>query len=444
VNVCVVGCGYVGLVTALALARNGHSVVGVEGDEDRHKIIAAGTPPFYEPGLQDLLAAELRTGRFEVTRDLGRAADAEVVLLAVQTPPKPSGGIDLTYLERAGTDLVALLAARPAQRVVAVRSTVVPGTVDDLLAPLFTDGMTTVAANPEFLSEGSAVNDGLYPDRIVVGCRQEHGREVMRRLYEPLGAPVILTDPPTAELAKYASNALLATLISFSNEIGRIAESLPGVDVEDVLGIVHSDRRLSPVVEGEVVRPGILSYLKAGSGYGGSCLPKDLSALLAFRRSSGHEHPLLEAVRAVNDSQPGRVVDLAERAVGGLSGRRAAVLGLAFKGGTNDVRSSPALPIIDGLLERGADVVAFDPLVAPPALPSYVDRVAFAKTLEEALDGAAVALITTNAAEFAGLRAEASAGSGPVIVDGRRALDRGATQHAVGRGPALTRAPAAS
>lgn len=443
-NVCVVGCGYVGLVTALALARSGHRVVGVEGDDPRRETIAGGTPPFHEPELPELLAAELESGRFQVTGDLRRAVDAEVVLLAVQTPPEPSGGIDLSYLRAAAADLAAVLAERPARRVVAVRSTVVPGTVDGVLAPLFTDGRTAVASNPEFLSEGSAVQDCLHPDRVVVGCRDDHGSELLRRLYEPLRAPVIVTDPPTAELAKYASNALLAALISFSNEIARIAESLPDVDVEDVLGIVHRDRRLSPVVNGEVVRPGILSYLKAGAGYGGSCLPKDLSALLAFSRESGQEHPLLEAIRAVNDSQPRRVVDLAEAAVGALGGRRAAVLGVAFKGGTDDVRSSPALRVLDELLERGADVVAYDPLVDAAALPAYAERVQFARSVEEALDGAAVAVVTTNAAEFTGLRsaAEEHPGAAPVIVDGRRALDPDASDVAIGRGPALTTAPA--
>jgi nucleotide sugar dehydrogenase len=444
VKVCVVGCGYVGLVTALALARAGHRVVGVEGDDVRRKTIAGGTPPFHEPGLPELLAGELEAGRFEVTGEIARAAEAEVVLLAVQTPPEPSGSIDLSYLRNAAADLVPVLAGRPARRVVAVRSTVVPGTVDGTVAPLFADGNTAVASNPEFLREGSAVEDGLHPDRVVVGCRDDHGRELLRRLYEPLGAPVIFTEPATAELAKYTSNALLAALISFSNEIGRIAESLPDVDVEDVLGIVHRDRRLSPVINGETVRPGILAYLKAGCGYGGSCLPKDLSALLAFGRETGQEHPLLEGIRSVNDSQGRRVVDIAERAVGDLGGRRAAVLGLAFKGGTDDVRSSPALRIIDELLERGADVVAYDPLVDAAALPAYAESVAFARSLEEALEGAAVAVVTTNADEFSGLRsaAEGDPGAGPVIVDGRRALDRAAADAAVGRGPALTRAPA--
>jgi UDPglucose 6-dehydrogenase len=442
VNVCVVGCGYVGLVSALALARSGHRVVGVEGDDRRRETIAGGVPPFHEPGLPELLDSELRSGRFQVTADLAPTVDAEVVLLAVQTPPEASGGIDLSYLRRAAEDVARVLADRPGRRVVAVRSTVVPGTVDTVVAPPF-DATTSVASNPEFLREGSAVEDGLHPDRVVVGCRDEHGRELLRRLYEPMGAPIVFTDPATAELAKYASNALLATLISFSNEIATIAESLPEVDVEDVLGIVHDDRRLSPVVDGRLVRPGILSYLKAGCGYGGSCLPKDLSALLAFSRGSGQHHPLLEAIRAVNDSQPRRVVDLVERAVGQLGGRRVAVLGLAFKGGTDDVRSSPALRILDELLQREAEVVAYDPLVDAAALPGYAGRLEFAASLGEALERAAVAVVTTNAAEFAALRSSERSGATPVIVDARRALEPGVAEVAVGRGPALTRSGAA-
>lgn len=439
-KVAVVGCGYVGLVTGAGLASAGHDVVGIEVDAGRRESVAAARPPFYEPGLEELLRAQLEAGRFRVDGDVSAAAGAEAVLLAVQTPPDETGAIDLSFLREAARLVAEALAERNGGRpVVAVRSTVVPGTTDGVVAPVL-GGTAVAASNPEFLSEGSAVADFLRPDRIVLGCDDERGRELLRRLYEPLGAPLVFTSPATAELAKYASNAFLATLISFSNEIARISEALPGVDVEDVLGILHRDRRLSPEVEGETVRPAILSYLKAGVGYGGSCLPKDLSALLAARAAAGFEHPLLEAVRAVNDTQPSRVVGIAERELGGLDGRSVVVLGLAFKGGTDDLRSSPGLQVVDELLARGARVTVADPLVAPERLGDLAGRgVRIARSLEEALDGAEAVVVTTNAPEWDELGAQvAERADGVVVVDGRRFLRpeslEGARYVAVGRG----------
>lgn len=433
-KVAVVGCGYVGLVTGAGLASLGHDVGGIETDQERRRGIAAGLPPFHEPQLPELLAKQLAGGRFRVSADLGDTADAEVVLLAVQTPANEDGAIDLQYVESAADGLAQVFAARPARRVVAVRSTVVPGTVDERVAPRFPGPDTAVASNPEFLREGSAVEDFLRPDRVVVGCHEPWGARVLEELYRPLGAPVVVTTPATAELAKYASNAFLATLISFSNEIARAAEGIAGVDVEDVLRILHDDRRLSPVVDGSIVRPGILSYLKAGCGYGGSCLPKDLSALLAARRVAGAEHPLLEAVRAVNDGQPARVVDLVEDALGEVRSRKIGVLGLAFKGGTDDVRSSPGLRVVDELLRRGAEVIVYDPLVGEDALRAYDGRVGFARELEALLDEVEAAVVTTNAPEFSALDGDRRA----VIVDGRRFLppDRlRESDRAIGRGP---------
>jgi UDPglucose 6-dehydrogenase len=440
-RVAVVGCGYVGLVSGVGLASAGHDVVGIEADSGRRERIAAGSPPFHEPGLPELLRTELDGGRFRTSSELADAAEADVVLVAVQTPPDPGGSIDLRYLTDAAAALSEAFAAAPERRrVVAVRSTVVPGTLDGVLAPIFGPG-TAVASNPEFLREGSAVQDLLRPDRIVVGCDQEWARELLADLYRPFGAPVMFASPATAELSKYTSNAFLATLVSFSNEIARISESLPGVDVEEVLGILHADRRLSA---GET-RPGILSYLKAGCGFGGSCLPKDLSALIGAAEAQGHELPLLRAVREVNEAQPGRVVGAAREALGGLEGRTVAVLGLAFKAGTDDLRSSPGLTILSELLEQGAAVTVYDPLVAAAALAAYVERglVEVAESLTEALAEADACILTTNAPEVAALGDLLARGEYPqlLVVDGRRVLEAdqmGAGVYlAVGRAAAL-------
>ena len=439
----VVGCGYVGLVSGVGMASFGHYVVGIEVDPDRRRRIAGGEPPFHEPGLREMLATQLGEGRLRMSSELADAADADVVFLAVQTPPGPDGAIDLSFLESAASELVEAFASTPdRKRVVAVRSTVVPGTADNLLRPILGDS-AAVASNPEFLREGSAVQDFLQPDRVVAGCEEQWARERLAEVYRPSGAPVMFTSPATAELAKYTSNAFLATLVSFSNEIAHVCESLPGVDVEDVLGILHADHRLSVVADGVNVRPGILSYLKAGCGYGGSCLPKDLSALIAAGEASGAELPLLRAVREVNDGQPARVVAAAGEALGGLEGRTVAVLGLAFKAGTDDLRSSPGLSIVDECLEGGASVRVYDPLVSEPALRGRLEGpVETAEDLEGALAGADACIITTNAEEIVALGGLVTNGrhSGLVVVDGRRVLDPDAlgdvVHVAVGRAPA--------
>jgi UDPglucose 6-dehydrogenase len=416
----VVGCGYVGLISGLGLASAGHQVVGVEQDAARRRSLETGVPPFYEPGLEELLRAQLGLGRFSVVPRVADAARADVYLLAVQTPLGADGAIDLRFVHDAVTEVAAAVADRSPPPVVAVRSTVVPGTARELASRFGRNAV--VASNPEFLQEGSAVRDFLQPDRIVLGCDDARGREVLRELYAPLGASLVFLTPTAAELTKYASNALLATLISFANELGGVAESLPDVDVEDVLGAVALDRRLTPTIGGELVRPGILSYLKAGCGYGGSCLPKDLAALIASARAQGTHHPLLEAVRELNERQPGRLVDAAERVLGGIDGRTATVLGAAFKGGTDDLRASPGLKILEELLERGAQATLFDPLVAPASLGEWARRGArIVGSLESAVASADVVLVTTDAPEFDRL-AELVRDTGTVVVDGRRRL----------------------
>ena len=267
------------------------------------------------------------------------------------------------------------------------------------------------------------MQDFLGSDRIVVGVHEPWARERLTELYSPLDAPFVATTPATAELAKYASNALLATLISFSNEFASISEAFPDVDVEEVLGAVHLDRRLSPRVEGAVVRPGILAFLKAGCGYGGSCLPKDLSALIASRHANGEEHPLLEAVQTVNDSQASRVVELLERSLGDLAGRSIGVLGLAFKAGTDDVRTSPGLRAVEELLARGATVFAYDPLVRADALEQWREQgLTLVDGLEELMSNVDGCLITTFDPEFTAA-ADVAEGHGTLLLDGRRLLE---------------------
>lgn len=418
-DVAVVGCGYVGLVTGVSLASLGHTVTGIDTDAARLEVIRAGRAPFHEPGLDELLAAALASGAFSVSSELRSATEVDVVLLAVQTPPRPDGSVELAFLEDVVRALATELATAPTRRrVVGIRSTVPPGTNEKVVAPILSRiAELAVVSNPEFLREGTAVDDVLHADRIVVGSGDSWAAETVGRLYDPFGAPLVVTRPATAELAKYASNALLGTLISFSNEIARLCEATPGVDVEDVLGIVHRDRRLA-----SGGRPAsIVSYLRAGCGYGGSCLVKDIAALAHYGASVGERTAILDAVASVNAGQASRLVDLAERALGGLEGRSVAVLGAAFKAGTVDLRHSPGLGVAGELVRRGAAVVVYDPLVSPSVLePHLAAGVTIGTTLDSTVEAVEACFVTTAAPEFESLAARHP---GCLVVDGRRALD---------------------
>jgi UDPglucose 6-dehydrogenase/GDP-mannose 6-dehydrogenase len=426
VNVAVVGCGYVGLVSGVGLAAAGHTVVGIDADSARVSALCSGRAPFHEPGLDDALQSAVATGRFRPTSALADARGADIILLCVQTPPAPDGSVDLQFVEAAAQDVARVVSADTAPQVVAVRSTVPPGTADSVVAPHFSSlTNVSVASNPEFLREGSALDDFVHADRVVVGVRADFAANALQRLYAPLDTPVIVTTPPTAELAKYASNALLATLVSFSNQLARLAEATPDVDVEDALGILHRDRRLAVGTNGSVATAPIVTYLKSGCGFGGSCLPKDLAALIAYGRSRGEQVALLEAVDALNREQPQHLIALLEERVGGLQGRRVAVLGAAFKGGTDDLRESPALRIVDELCQRQAQVVVYDPLVEAGRLGELWPDVEVAPALEDAVAGCEACVVATLDGAWDCLPdVMAEQNGGPVLlVDGRRAID---------------------
>lgn len=371
-KVAVVGTGYVGLVTGTCLAHLGHEVTCVDVREDRVSAITRGEPPFFEPGLAELLTEGRRNGRLRATTVLAEAvAKSDVTMLAVGTPSAAgSGRIDLGAVDAAATAVGASLAGRADRHTVVVKSTVVPGTTDSLVlsalekASGLRAGRFGLAMNPEFLREGSAVADFMKPDRIVIGQWDELSGETVTKLYATFTCPILRVSLRNAELIKYASNAVLASLVSFANEFANICEAMDGADVDVVTEGICLDRRLSPVVDGRRVRPGILAYLRAGSGFGGSCFPKDLNALRARAREIGVETPLLDAVMNVNVARPGRVVALLSSELNGLRGKTVAVLGIAFKPGTDDIRDSPALALAFALRASGASVRVHDPLPA--------------------------------------------------------------------------------
>ncbi|MEM8961822.1 MAG: UDP-glucose/GDP-mannose dehydrogenase family protein [Acidobacteriota bacterium] len=449
-KVAIIGTGNVGLVSGACFAAKGHDVVCVDLDAERVAAINQGQTPFYEPGLEELLRDTIGR-RLHATLDLGGAvATADIVVLAVGTPFNGET-IDLDQIRHASRQVGKALVDNPGYPLVMVKSTVLPGTTDTVVTPILEEqsGQRAavdfgVAMNPEFLREGQAVGDFMMPDRIVMGATDERSWAMQDELYRDFPAPdVVRTDNRTAEMIKYTSNALLANLISFSNEIGNLCATLPGVDIAAVMRGVHLDKRLSPIVEGDEptrLRPGILSYLMAGCGFGGSCLPKDVSSLIAFGDSQGSPMDLLRSVMTINHAQPGRVVELARRQLPSLDGVEVAVLGLSFKPGTSDIRLTPALPVIAELREAGARLRLYDPAALDEIgnVLGEADELAYHAHLEDAIDGAELIVVLTSWPELRRLpELLADRDPAPVVIDGRRMFDREdfARYDGIGLGP---------
>jgi UDPglucose 6-dehydrogenase/GDP-mannose 6-dehydrogenase len=370
-KITIVGTGYVGLVTAVGLADVGHAVTCVDRDWRKIEAIESGRAPFHERGLDDLLVKLRASGRLQASTSLEDSlSGSEVSIIAVGTPSDETG-IDLSLVRQAAREIGSLLPTLGHYHVVVVKSTVVPTTTDTVVRGELeaASGMVAgrdfgLAMNPEFLSEGRAVEDFTRPDRIVIGASTARAGSVLADMYSKFDCPLLQTTPRNAEMVKYAANALQATLISFSNEIAGVCEAIPGLDEETVMRGVRLDKCWrAPDRAGKPQFAGAVSYLRAGIGFGGSCFPKDLRALRAFARDKGIEVPILSSVLEMNQERAGRVVDLLTSHLGRLRGKRIAVLGLAFKPETDDVRESPGVRIAKVLSLRGADVVLHDPLV---------------------------------------------------------------------------------
>jgi UDPglucose 6-dehydrogenase/GDP-mannose 6-dehydrogenase len=441
-RVAVVGTGYVGLVTAVGLAEHGHTVVCIDIDEGKVAALNRGEPPIFEPGLQELLQRNLGP-RLRATTDLRATVQAsELTFVCVGTPSREDGSIDISFVQQAAEQIGAALATATGFHAVVVKSTVVPGTSDQVVVPALERGSGKrtgtdfgVGVNPEFLTEGQAVDDFLYPDRIVVGG-DRRTVAALRELYAGFdGVPVVETNAPTAEMIKYASNAMLATAISFSNEIANLGSAIGGIDVVEVMRGVHLSRYLTTALgDGRSITAPLSAFYEAGCGYGGSCLPKDVAALAARGREVGSPLPLLEAVARVNDQQPAQLVDLLRRQLGTLGGRRVAVLGLAFKPDTDDVRSSPAFPVIQLLLEAGAEVTAHDPVVGPVVLDGLGD-VVYVDDLADAVKQADAVVVVTRWDHYRRVpELVAYLDPPPLVVDGRRMLDKGSVPSYTGIG----------
>lgn len=426
-KVAIIGSGYVGLITGLGLAELGHEVICVDKDQARVDSINRGEPPFFEPGLDDLMAARVGGGLSATSSLVDAVRQCDVSMVTVDTP-FDGHGISLRSIEAVATAIGAALAAIDRYHVVVVKSTVVPGTTDNVVLPILEQGSAKragedfgVGVNPEFLREGQAVQDFLDPDRLVFGGIDDRTIDVLSQLYEGFsGVDMVRTNTRTAEMIKYASNSLLATLISFSNEIANLSAEV-GVNGRDVMRGVHLDKRLTPIGEdGERTWPGIISYLEPGCGFGGSCFPKDVRSLIAFGREHHSEMRILESVMEVNDAQPSKMLELLDAHFEDLAGRKITVLGLAFKPGTDDVRESPALTVARHLSEMDAKVTVYDPVANEKAESVLGDRVAYAASLDDAVDESEAILLVTPWSEFGRLPAMLFGISPqPLVVDGR-------------------------
>jgi UDPglucose 6-dehydrogenase/GDP-mannose 6-dehydrogenase len=426
----VIGTGYVGLVSGVCLASVGHDVQCVDIDADKVAGINAGNCPIHEDGLPELLASVLGT-QFSATTDLAAAVQSsDLTLIAVGTPFGEER-IDLAQIRAAAHSVGEALVGKDGYHVVAVKSTVVPGTTESVVAPIVADASgrklgddVGIGMNPEFLREGVAVQDFLAPDRIVVGGIDDRTRDVMAAVYEPFaGTDLVKTTPSTAEMIKYTANSLLATLISFSNEVGNMSAAV-GVDVVDVLEGVHLDHRFAPILgdaaeAGDRIRPAMLTYLFAGCGFGGSCFPKDVKALAAHAEAAGVDVPVLRGALDVNEDQPDRLVELVVDRVDAPA--RVAVLGAAFKPGTDDIRESPTLRVVPALVDVGYDVVLHDPIALDNATQHFGDHIGYELDLATAVKGADAVVLVTSWPDYAGLAKHVD--DETVVADGRRFLD---------------------
>ncbi|HET9333258.1 MAG TPA: UDP-glucose/GDP-mannose dehydrogenase family protein [Gemmatimonadota bacterium] len=431
-HVAVFGAGYVGLVTGTCFAEMGNDVTICDVDEARVAMLRQGRIPIYEPGLEEILGRNLENDRVRFTTDARQAiAASEVIFIAVGTPADEDGSADLTHVLD-----VARMIGRHADgpRIVVNKSTVPVGTAAKVQAALaeVSPHAFSVVSNPEFLKEGSALEDFMKPDRVVVGASDERARETMRRLYAPFvrtGNPIYFMDVASAEMTKYAANAMLATRITFMNEIANLCERV-GANVDEVRIGIGSDRRIGP------------AFLFPGVGFGGSCFPKDVQALERLADEVGYEFPIVRAVHSVNEAQKRLLAVKIRRRFGDdLSGRRIAVWGIAFKPRTDDIREAPALVLIEDLLEAGAEVVAYDPEAMDNARRVLGDRVTFADSAHDALEGADALVVVTewNEFRFPDFERISKALKEPVVFDGRnvydpRAMaDMGFDYHSIGR-----------
>ncbi|MBI4894377.1 MAG: UDP-glucose/GDP-mannose dehydrogenase family protein [Candidatus Aenigmarchaeota archaeon] len=414
-KIVVIGAGYVG-ITLSCLTEFGHEVTMLGRDKEKAARIARGVSPIYEPGLEEVLRAGIKKGLLKSTTDYSVVKDADVIFICVGTPSRDDGSIDLSQVETCSKSIGEQMRESGGYKVVVVKSTCLPGTTTDVVIPTVEKASGKKAGedfgacmNPEFLREGSGVYDFMNPDKIVIGGIDSASQKVLSDLYSGFDQkfPRIFTDTNTAEMIKYGNNAMLATRISFMNELANICEHYHA-DVKEVSRAMGIDSRIGP------------KFLNAGAGFGGSCFPKDVKALISAAKKAGVKPSLLEEVMKINDSQPERMVDLAEKTIGDLTDKKVSILGLAFKSDTDDMRDSRSTVVIQSLLRKHAKVRAYDPKAMENARGMFDNMVTFCASKEECVKDADLVMVMTEWDEFKNM--ELSSINAPII-DGRRIID---------------------
>jgi len=415
VKVSVAGTGYVGLITGVGIASLGHDVTCVDVIPEKVEQINKGIAPIFEENLEKTLKNVLAKGKFKATLDMKQAVlDSDITFICVGTPSNKDGSMDVTYVNEVSQTIGEALKEKKGYHSVVVKSTVLPGTTEDVVAKTLekASGKTAgkdfgVAMSPEFLREGKALEDFNNPDRIVIGTLDDKTADAVKALSPKKDVPVVVTNPKTAEMIKYASNSFLAAKISFANEIGNISKKI-GIDSYKVMEAVGMDNRINP------------QFFKSGIGFGGSCFPKDVKALIDFAKSIDYDPEFLEEIIEVNANQVKLLMEFSEEAAGDLKDKTVAVLGLAFKPGTDDIRESPALAVIEKLLEKGAKIQTYDPEAMEETKKQFPD-LTYTTSSKEAIDGSDLCLVITDWPEFKKL--DFSGMNSKIVVDGRNIVE---------------------
>jgi len=423
-RVSVFGLGRVGLIMAVCLAKHGYEVTGIDVDSDLVSKLSRGEAPFYEPNLAEYLSLAVNDKKLKVTQDYALSSNSNLTFVTVGTPSRSDGSIDLRYVEEVSRIIGRSLRDAQQHQLVVVKSTVLPGTARMVVKPALEHESEkkagkdfSLCSNPEFLREGNAIHDTEFPDRIIIGSDQASAIERLTKIYSHFHGkslpPIIKTSYENAELTKYANNAFLAAKVSFINAIASLAELTPHADVKAIADGIGLDERIGP------------KFLNAGLGWGGSCFPKDLAAILNFGQGLGSQMDLINAVITTNRKQAEKAVDFAKQALGALDRKRVAVLGLAFKPETDDLRDAVSIPIINNLLKSGAMVTVWDPRAMEGVRRIFGDQLGYATDALDCVEAADCCILVTEWAEFKRIKPETFAEKmrQPILIDGRRLYD---------------------
>lgn len=424
-SISIIGVGYVGLSTSVGFATKGHKVLVYDNDPTKIKLLSDGLSSFYEPELEKYLRNVINDGLLVAASSVEETVtNTDITFITVGTPSKPDGTINLRYIKDSVSEIGKALSKKKNYHLVVVKSTVIPGTTINIIKSLLEKYSNKqcgidfgLCMNPEFLQEGSAFHDTIHPDRIIIGEYDIKSGDTLESFYNQFYVeerpPILRTSLSTAELIKYANNAFLATKISYINTIANICEKIPETDIQTIAKAIGLDKRISP------------KFLRAGLGYGGSCFPKDLKALIAFSKQNNYNPTLLESVQKVNQQQINHIIELVETELGNLTNKKIAILGLSFKPETDDMREARSIPIINQLLTEGAKIIAYDPIAIPNAKKIFKNKIEYGTSPIHCLKDADCCIIVTEWNEFKKLTAEdyKQHMKTPILIDGRRIYD---------------------